>query len=137
MVCSSQSLLREYVGSMGAALRHYENVLRTADEADSTQTDARSNMEPKVLEWMEQTQFYQLHASDIRLMPQFQIGRYLRQLDPRYRHPAWICDFLLRYETPNDTIEIIIEYDGFDAHFKGHDAQDINAINYESYKERR
>jgi DNA polymerase III delta prime subunit len=125
--------ISEYIGSIGAALRYYDNALQTADEVSVSQTDRRSQMEPKVLEWIKQTPFFQRGGEAIKLTPQFQIGRYLRQLDPRYHHPEWVADFLLRYESPSGPLEIVVEYDGFDAHFKGRDTTEINASNYESY----
>jgi very-short-patch-repair endonuclease len=122
-----------FTGSIGAALRYYQNALRDADAVLPEDTDMRSGMEPEVLEWIKKTPFFQMNTDSITLKANFPIGRYLRQLDPHYQHPKWIVDFLLRYEAPQGPINIVIEYDGFDAHFKGHDPRDVTAWNFESY----
>jgi len=50
--------------------------------------------------------------------PQFELGKYLKQLDPYYEHPQYRVDFLLLYRTEANTEKkIIIEYDGFKEHF--------------------
>ena len=66
------------------------------------------------------------------MVAQFPIGEYLRQLDRTYTHPAWKTDFLLRVPTKSGrAVQIIIEYDGFEHHFKDHDK--VHAGNFEQY----
>src|SRR6266481_2136447 len=51
--------LGEYSGSIGEALRHYKNVLDEAHkERDITEVDSKSKMEPEVLNWFYQTNFW-------------------------------------------------------------------------------
>jgi AAA domain len=109
----------DFSGSIGTALRYYENQLSDAHLATAAQTDATSKMEPLVLNWLKQCPFVQRHQDAIRIVPQFPIGQYLRQLDKRYQHPAWKVDFLLIVETPKGPVEVVIEYDGFESHFRG------------------
>ena len=52
-------------------------------------------MEAKVLDWVQKTAFYQSNIEQLELIPQFPVGKYLKQLDPSYHHPAFRADFLL------------------------------------------
>src|SRR5712692_6086425 len=88
-------------------------------------------MERKVLDWITKTQFVQHNEERLEVLAQFPVGNYLRQLDPTYHHPAYRCDFLVRYHGDDRTINVIIEYDGFAEHFTDH--QRIHAGNYDSY----
>jgi hypothetical protein len=54
----------------------------------------------------------------VEVLPQFPLGDYLRQLDPGYKHPSWRVDFLLSVDTETSVVYIVIEYDGFEYHFK-------------------
>lgn len=127
--------LEEYSGSVGEALRHYWHTYQEAKkEPLPDSTDLKSDMEPKVLNWLTQTDFWKKGVRDgrISLMPQFEIGKYLKQLDKTYIHPQYKVDFLLVY---NDEFhkehKIIIEYDGFSFHFVNH--SEIDGFNYRYY----
>jgi ssDNA-binding Zn-finger/Zn-ribbon topoisomerase 1 len=128
--------LEEFKGAIGQALRHYSAILRDACQLpDTTDVDRRSPMEAKVLEWIKNTAFFQKNSDGIELKAQFPIGEYLKQLDPRYDHPAYRVDFLFLYrDGENRQHSIIIEYDGFNEHF-GHFTQnaDVDVFNYDSY----
>jgi AAA domain len=122
--------LSEFKGSIGQALRHFENMQR-AHRAGADETDPLSPMEQKVLEWIYATPFYQLRLDSVEVLPQFPLGDYLRQLDSGYRHPAWRVDFLVSVDTGTSVIYIVIEYDGFEYHFKKGAPVDIG--NHERY----
>jgi len=125
--------LDKYTGSIGDALRHYQNVLNEAQKERSIpEVDNKSKMEPKVMNWFYQTKFWQENKDDIEFIPQFKIGEYLRQLDSTYSHPSYKIDFLLVYrDKSNRDHKIIIEYDGFREHFDNID--EVNELNYEHY----
>ena len=125
--------LDKYTGSIGDALRHYQNVLNEAQKERSiSEVDNKSKMEPKVMNWFYQTKFWQENKDDIEFIPQFKIGEYLRQLDSTYSHPSYKVDFLLVYRDTSDREhKIIIEYDGFREHFDNID--EVNELNYEHY----
>lgn len=111
--------VEDFRGSIGQALNHYRRVLETAaDQADATETDGSSPMEAKVLEWIYATPFYQENSESIEVIPQFAIGTYLQQLDPTYTHPSWRVDFLLLVRASGKTVQVVIEYDGFEFHFR-------------------
>ncbi len=125
--------LSQFSGSIGEALRHYHRIHEEArQEKTATAVDPKSAMEPYVLHWFYQTDFWNKNKQKIEFFPQFELGKYLKQLDKRYHHPEYRVDFLLIYsdETGTDH-KIIIEYDGFHEHFKK--TNGINELNYWRY----
>ena len=77
-------------------------------------------MEPAILNWFYQTSFWHENQDRLELIPQFEIGKYLRQLDKTYSHPAYRVDFLLVYRDGGGRDrKFVIEYDGFREHFEG------------------
>lgn len=125
--------LDKFNGSIGEALRHYKFVLEDAKtERSPSETDATSGMEAEVLNWFYQTSFWKANKDKITFIPQFEIGKYLKQLEPSYTHPMYKVDFLLAFkESDNKEKKIIIEYDGFAEHFGNSNL--VNAQNYEHY----
>ncbi|NQT67423.1 MAG: topoisomerase DNA-binding C4 zinc finger domain-containing protein [Actinobacteria bacterium] len=122
----------EYSGSIGEALRHYFSILEEAKkEKDISQVDSKSKMEPKVMNWFYQTNFWKENKQYIHFEPQFKIGEYFKQLDKRYNHPKYIVDFLIIYSNGNSEYRIVIEYDGLSDHFK--EGFDLNEYNYQDY----
>lgn len=122
--------INEFKGSIGQALNHYKLVLHS-NKPTHEQTDANSPMEKKVLDWLYASEFFQVYEEQVEVLPQFPIGDYLRQLDVTYKHPAYKVDFLLTFNHELGTVHIIIEYDGFEFHFKK--GSDIDAGNHERY----
>lgn len=124
--------ISDYSGALGEALRHYDSVLRAAEAAPTAQdVDPKSPMEAKLLEWLQQTAFYQENHDQLEIVPQFPIGEYLSQLDPGYNHPAYRVDFLLKYRTGERIHQLIVEYDGFKEHFTN--LSEVAATNYTHY----
>ncbi len=125
--------LADYNGSIGEALRHYQHVLEEAKkERDVAEVDVKSKMEPEVMNWFYQTKFWKKHKDNIEFIPQFEIGKYLKQLDRTYTHPEYKVDFLLVYtDEQHREHKIIIEYDGFREHFQ--DIDEVDEFNYENY----
>jgi superfamily I DNA and/or RNA helicase len=125
--------IEDFNGSVGEALRHYKLVLDEAlEERKVSETDQRSGMEPEVLNWFYQTDFWNKNKKAITFIPGFEIGKYLKQLDPTYTHPMYKVDFLLAYKDSDDKErKVVIEYDGFEEHFKNRDQ--VDEYNYEHY----
>lgn len=125
--------VEDFTGSIGEALRHYKYVLEEAKKENGPDSvDKNSKMEPEVLNWFYQTTFWKEHKDNIEFIPGFEIGKYLKQLDRTYTHPAYKVDFLLVYmDERHKENKIILEYDGFKEHFK--DIDEINESNYENY----
>jgi ssDNA-binding Zn-finger/Zn-ribbon topoisomerase 1 len=125
--------LNQFTGSIGEALRHYHQTLEEAKQEISTSmVDPRSAMEPHVLNWFYQTDFWNKNKERIDFFPQFELGKYLKQLDRRYDHPKYKVDFLLIYSDETETDhKIIIEYDGFLEHFERF--HEVNEFNFGRY----
>ena len=125
--------IEDFNGSVGEALRHYKLVLDEAlAERKASETDQRSGMEPEVLNWFYQTEFWNSQKKSITFIPGFEIGKYLKQLDPTYTHPMYKVDFLVSYKDGDGKErKIVIEYDGFEEHFKNR--SQVDEYNYEHY----
>ncbi|HHH9441335.1 TPA: AAA domain-containing protein [Pseudomonas aeruginosa] len=124
--------LDQFRGEIGKALNYYANTLANASRLPTAaDTDQSSPMEAKVLDWFQKTRFYQSNMDVIDVFAQFDLGAYLKQLDPTYAHPNWRVDFLVTYQSDKGAIQIVIEYDGFEYHFvKG---KQIHVGNHERY----
>jgi hypothetical protein len=115
-------------------LQHYWNELESAkNEPKENDTDSASPMEKKVLNYILQTDIYQNNKENILFKAQFEIWKYLKQLDATYVHPNYKVDFLFAYTNPTSKKEtkIIIEYDWFKEHYK--ELENIDDSNHESY----
>ncbi|MFA6525385.1 MAG: AAA domain-containing protein [Patescibacteria group bacterium] len=125
--------LDEYKGSIGEALRYYSFVLEESKKESSiSETDSKSKMEPEVMNWFYQTKFWKENKDHITFIPQFNVGKYLRQIDSYYDHPEYEVDFLLVYKDKQQKEhKVIIEYDGFREHFM--DIDGITEFNFDSY----
>lgn len=125
--------LDSYDGAIGEALRHFWTVRDEArKERSAKEVDEKSGREAEVLNWFYQTEFWRTEKDHSEFIPQFEIGKYLKQLDPLYQHPLYRVDFLLVHRPGADREEkIIIEYDGFKEHFG--DTAGIDASNYQTY----
>lgn len=125
--------IEEFNGSIGEALRHYSNALEEGrQEKTADDVDPSSPMEAKVLHWFYQTDFWKKNKDSIEFNPQFELGKYLKQLDMNYSHPNYKVDFLLVYrDEKSRSHHIVIEYDGFDEHFGAN--EQINEFNIGEY----
>lgn len=125
--------IEKYSGSIGEALRHYFYILNEAKkERNVEEVDKKSKMEPEVMNWFYQTDFWKNNKDNFEFIPQFELGKYLKQLDRNYDHPNYRVDFLLIYKDENHKDhKIIIEYDGFREHFQNID--EVNEFNYQDY----
>ena len=124
--------LAEYRGSIGQALKHYADVMKNARVLPSADdVDASSPMESVLLEWIKETGFAVANSDNLEINPQFELGAYLKALNPGYDHPEYKVDFLLRLNTGAEVLQVIIEYDGFEYHFTNRG--DVDALNWRSY----
>ena len=125
--------LNDFSGTIQRALFHYENQIKDAESLpNACDTDPNSPREIMVIDWIKNTTFFDENKDSIKVTAQFPIGKYLRQLDPSYNHGDYKTDFLLSYSSEeNKTVNIVIEYDGFEDHFINY--QDVNEMNYEHY----
>jgi very-short-patch-repair endonuclease len=122
----------EFTGSIRLVLQHYRKVLETSKQMPtSTDVDQSSPMESRVLEWLKSTSFVSSRVDCLEIIPQFELGTYLKSLNPTYKHPNYKVDFLIRYTSDEILYQCVVEYDGFEFHFEERDK--VTAGNWQSY----
>ena len=125
----------EYSSALRVALQHYRNELERAKLMPTAEdVDDASPMEQKVVHWLGQVPIIRDLGGDCEVIAQFELGKYLRQLDPSYRHPDYRVDFLVRVSIDGRQHQLVLEYDGFEFHFdKEVPAAMINSSTWRSY----
>ena len=125
----------QYSSALKTALIHYQNeldrakLLPTDDDVDQS-----SPMERKVRHWLTQVPLIRELGTSCEIIAQFEIGKYLKQLDSSYNHPEYCVDFLIRVADRNQRHQLVLEYDGFEFHFsKDIPAGLINESTWPSY----
>jgi hypothetical protein len=122
----------EVDGEIGNAIRHFYNIYQTKEQLPKEKDlDVNSPKEKEVLKWIINSDFYHKYKDVVTLEAQFPIGDYLKQLDPKYTHPKYKTDFLLSARINDINHNIVIEYDGFDYHFKKEEL--IDEFNFEDF----
>ncbi len=122
----------KFNNEIGNAIRHYFQIFNSKEKLPSEKDlDPNSPKEKEVLKWIQNSDFYQKYRNDIIVQAQFPIGDYLKQLDQNYSHPKFKTDFLLSVKIEDSKNNIIIEYDGFDYHFKKESL--IDEFNFEDH----
>jgi len=108
----------EIKGEVGKALQWYSQELQSATNEPSAE-ECDSEAEKLLLSLIKQTPFYKEERENIEIKTQFELGKYLRQLNPSIDIPAYRVDFLMTYLRPNKSAKtVVIEYDGYEYHFK-------------------
>jgi hypothetical protein len=108
----------EYSSALRTALVHYRSELERAKAMPTEDdVDQASPMEKKVLHWLSQVPLLRELGPACEIVAGFELGNYLKQLDPTYNHPKYRIDFLLRIEDGNHMHQLALEYDGFEFHF--------------------
>jgi len=124
--------INEFSGSIGTALSHFYSTLEEGRKGpDISDTDPSSPMEAEVLHWLREAPLIDQLGENVEIDAQFELGQYLKQLDPTYTHPAYRVDFLLKVRGPKKDAQIIIEYDGLKEHFEN--LPEVDASNCEAY----
>ena len=115
---------------LGDALKHYQQTLETTMQNDFFIEDEavfESPMEKKLYALLLETGFVKQRREYVKIIPQFDIGRYLAAeygaSIPKYR-----ADFLLTYAKGGKEETLILEYDGLEYHFKN--PQDVTSLNF-------
>lgn len=105
---------------LGDALKHYNQVLQEAKTSDHFIVDEKVFESPKEKELytlLTQTQFFETHRNSLLIIPQFDIGQYIRQEYQRYI-PNYRVDFLVILSGNGQEKSLILEYDGLEYHTK-------------------
>ena len=106
---------------LGDALRHYENTLSAArDQYVEDESVFDSPAEKALYRMILQTPFFQENRDKLRLIAQFEIGKYIREEFHRYI-PKYRVDFLLTLTDGGKEKSLIIEYDGVEFHTRNPD----------------
>jgi len=125
----------QYSSALRTALFHYRGELERAKAMPTeNDLDKESPMELQVLHWLRQVPLIRDFNGDCEIIAQFELGKYLRQLDPTYHHPDYCVDFLIRVFDGRKQHQLVLEYDGFEFHFaKGVPSGMINSSTWEMY----
>jgi hypothetical protein len=120
-------------GAVGKALLWYETSLGKPDDFEVIKKmDPKSHgKEAELYNLVKQTPFYKENEAQIEIIPQFEIGKYIKQLDIFAQIPDYRNDFLFIYNGEERTRMIILEYDGYENHFE--DSEFINKFNYDRF----
>jgi len=120
----------EFKGNAFRILSHYQQEIEAANKLPDKE-ELESPMEEKLLDWITQTAFFNNNKENLEIQAQFEVGKYLKALDPLYRHPNYRSDFLMTYKVNGKAKKLIIEYDGFIEHFV--ERENVNEFNYDHY----
>jgi very-short-patch-repair endonuclease len=114
---------------LGDALRHYDKVRNAGhDHYVTDESVFGSPAEKDLYALILQTPFFQQNQERLRLIAQFEIGKYIRQEYHRYI-PKYRVDFLLTMTDGGKDKSMIIEYDGLEYHTKNPDV--VTAQNFD------
>jgi len=104
--------------SLGEALNHYQHLAETTlDNYVSDPSIFGSPAEEKLYRLLIQTDFYLNNRENLRLIPQFKIGKYINERYQKYI-PNYRVDFLLTLSDGGKEKSVIIEYDGIEFHYE-------------------
>lgn len=109
--------LTDYSGTrLGNALLHYEKMLNAAhDQYVEDESVFGSEAEKELYRLILQTTFFQTQRDSLRLIAQFEIGKYIREEYHRYI-PNYRVDFLLTKSQGGKEKSLVLEYDGVEFH---------------------
>jgi very-short-patch-repair endonuclease len=106
---------------LGDALRHYESALNSAQDLYVADEHVfGSPAEKELYGLILQTPFFQENRDKLRLIAQFEIGKYIREEYHR-NIPKYRVDFLLTMSDGGKEKSLIIEYDGVEFHTRNPD----------------
>ncbi|MBU1706137.1 AAA family ATPase [Patescibacteria group bacterium] len=116
----SQDIEKFSTTRLGDALKHYRRVLEEAEKNDFFIADESifdSPKEKELYQLLLNTEFVKIHKANLRIVPQFPIGKYLRA-EFAAQIPDYRTDFLLVLSENGKEKTLILEYDGLEFHFK-------------------
>jgi len=122
----SQDIEKFSTTRLGDALKHYRRTLEDALKNDFFIADESifdSPKEKELYQTLLNTEFVKKNKKNIRIIPQFPIGTYLRA-EFAAQIPKYRTDFLLVLSEGGKEQTLILEYDGIEFHFK--DASEVS-----------
>jgi len=115
---------------LGEALKHYQKTLEENKQNDFFVEDESvfgSPMEKKLYSLLLETKFLKDHRENVKIIPQFDIGKYIAAEHKVYI-PKYRTDFLLNYTEDGKDQTLILEYDGLEFHFNN--PHEVNRLNF-------
>jgi len=115
---------------LGDSLKHYKKMLETNIDNDFFIEDESifdSPMEKKLYRLLLETKFVKDHRENIKIIPQFDIGKYIAA-EYKVSIPKYRTDFLLNFVRDGKDQTLILEYDGVEYHFKN--PNEVNNLNF-------
>lgn len=126
----SQAIEKFSNTQLGMALKHYQAVLELNKKNDFFIEDESvfgSEMEKKIYLLLLDTKFVKEHREHIKIIPQFDIGKYI-SAEYKVYIPKYRIDFLLTYSEGGKEETLILEYDGLEFHFNN--PNEVNSLNF-------
>lgn len=122
---------------LGDALKHYQRTLEINTANDFFIEDESifdSPMEKKLYALLLETKFVKTHRNNVKIIPQFDIGKYIAAEHKVYI-PKYRTDFLLNFSQEGKDQTLILEYDGLEFHFNNpHEVNNLNfSLSYIDY----
>jgi very-short-patch-repair endonuclease len=108
---------------LGDALKHYQGLLENTAQNDFFVEDPpvfESPAEERLYQLLVNTRFVESHRETLKIVPQFNIGEYIRA-QYRKQIPRYRVDFLLTLACQGREQALILEYDGVEYHTKNPD----------------
>lgn len=131
MVFVHSQPLEQYSNTrLGDALKHYYHELEINRENDFFVEDKSvfaSPMEKKLYSLLLQTKFVQDNRDHLKIIPQFDIGKYIAK-EYAVSIPKYRSDFLLTFADGGKEKVLILEYDGLEFHFKN--PEEVDRLNF-------
>ena len=115
---------------LGDALKFYHQLLESNKANDFFIEDESvfdSPMEKKLYSLLLDTKFVKDNRDNIKIVPQFNIGKYIAQ-EYAASIPKYRADFLLTYTKGGKEKVLILEYDGVEYHFKN--PSEVDQMNF-------
>lgn len=126
--------LEKYTNTrLGNSLKHYKKLFDTNLQNDyfiEDESILESEAEKKLYKLLLQTDFIKSHRQNIQIIPQFQIGDYIRA-EFKKQIPKYRVDFLVTYSKGGKEQTLILEYDGVEFHTKNPDIVTKHNFNQE------
>lgn len=115
---------------LGDALKYYQRTLADNQKNDFFVEDESifdSPMEKKLYSLLLQTNFVQKNRDHVKIVPQFDIGKYISK-EFSVSIPKYRSDFLLTFSNSGKERVLILEYDGLEFHFKN--PSEVDHLNF-------
>lgn len=120
-------VLSKPIDEFSGEIRKTLNYFREERENNLKNSDFVANIEKSdydILKLLSQTDFYKEHKDSLKIIPNFDLSSYLKQLDPYYNHAKYKQDFFIVYTNEKwKETKIIFEYDDLNSSIENWDSE--------------